>query len=132
MRTCSDQYGVVTGNPKKAQADNQHSGDGSAAKGNLECRFKPLVGSLCGPGICPDRDVHSDISGSTGETRTDREADCCSPVKAKANDNKKGNPDIAYGFVLTVEISLGALLNGGADFLHAVITAWFRIDPLDR
>ncbi|NCV26233.1 MAG: hypothetical protein EBW58_08460, partial [Betaproteobacteria bacterium] len=73
----------------------------------------------------PYRDAHPDIAGSTRQDRADRKTDRsgCTQARNHPDQHEQCDPDDADGAVLTVEVGIGASLNGPCDFLHSCVAS---------
>ena len=115
------QDGVEAGDAEQAQTDHQQAGDGAAAEGDLQGGIQSVVGGLRGAHVGAHRDVHADVAGQPGEHRADGEADGGGYTDEDPDDHQQHDPGHADGGVLPVQVGLGAFLNCGGDFLHAVV-----------
>ncbi len=121
---------VITGNAQQAQTHHQQAGDGAAAEGHLQGGIQAGIRGLRRAHIGAYRDMHTDITGRPGKDGADHEAEGGIGIQNEEQDDRQDDTDDADGGVLTVEIRLGAFLDGGGDLAHAIITIRQRQDPL--
>ncbi len=121
--------GIVTGHTGQPQAHDQHAGDGTAAKRDLQRRVQALLRRFGSTHVGAHRNVHADVAGQAGKQCTDREAIGGQGVKREVYHYKQNDADHANGGVLAIEIGRSAFLNGGRDFLHARVTGGLGQNP---
>ena len=56
---------IETGDTDQAQADDQHSRDGAAAKGDLHGGIDAIIGGLASAHVGTHRDIHADVAGES-------------------------------------------------------------------
>ena len=117
---------------EQAQADDEQAGTCSAAEGDVQCRVNAPGRRLSGAHIGPDRDVHADITGETGEQGADRETDRGSPVEGCAENHEYDDANEGDRHVLAIHVRFGTFLDRRSDFLHAVGACRLGENPFCR
>jgi hypothetical protein len=125
---------VEAGHADQAQADDQQSGDGAAAEGDVQGRVQPLRGGLRRANVRPHRDVHADVAGRARQDGAEHEADRRPQTELRdhRNDDRQHHADDGDRAVLAIEVGLRTLLHGGGDLLHPSIARGLLEDPRSR
>jgi hypothetical protein len=84
-------------------------------KATLSASLRPTRGGFGGAHVGANRDVHADVAGSAGKHGADHEADGGLGAEEEPDHDRKDGADDADRGVLTVQIGLGAFLNGRRD-----------------
>ena len=58
---------------EEREAGNEHPGDRAGAEGGGEAALQAVAGGFGGADVGPDRDVHADEAGRTGQDRAEQE-----------------------------------------------------------
>ena len=113
---------VISGAAQQSESDDQHSGDGPPAEGDGEGLVDPVAGGFGGSDVCAHGDIHSDVSGGGGKDGADGESDGGGPVEEGPDGGEEHDAHDGDGAILTVKVGGGALLHGGGDLPHAVVS----------
>ena len=111
----------VARHPQKGETGNQHAGDGARPEGHGKALGQAFRGRLGRPDVGADRDQHAHEAGEAGEDGADQKPEGRKTAQQGEKRHEDHGADNADRRVLTVEISLSALLNGRSDLLHARI-----------
>ena len=122
----TDQDGVVTGNTEQGQADNQHTGNGAALEGDIQCRGNAVTCRLGGTRVGAHGYVHADKAGQAGEDGANGETHGRGGVERKHNNKKDDNADRADGGVLAFQVGLSAFLDGALNAHHFLVAQRLR------
>ena len=124
------QHGKVARHAQQTEADDEHAGDGTAAKRNGQRGVKPVMSCLGSADVGAHRYVHAHITGGRRQQRADRKADAGRPAQRDGQHHEQHQADNTDGCVLTVQIGFGPFLNGPGNFLHACISCILFQNPL--
>ena len=124
------QDAVEAGNPQQTQANHQHAGDRTAAECDLHGRIDTVMSRFGSTHIRANRNIHSNVTGKTGENRTDSKANGCRDVQEEGYNRQHHDAHHADGGVLAIEIGARAFLNCGCNFVHSFVAGRFGQDPL--
>ena len=112
---------VEPGDAEKAQTDDEHPGDRTAAERDRQRFVQSGARGLGGAHVRAHRHVHPDVAGETREDRADGEAARRRAAERPPDDDEQHDADDADRQVLAIEIRLRAGLDRGGDFAHPVV-----------
>ena len=107
---------------QQRQTRHQHAGDGAGAEGRGEAALQARAGGFGGADVGAHRDVHADIAGHARQDGSGHEANGGDWSQEEEDEHGDDHADDADGGVLPAEIGLRALLDGGGDVDHPLIT----------
>jgi len=115
-------HNVIARDPEQSEADHQHTGDGARLECDSQRRLQSAgPGGICRSHVRANRDVHADVTGRTGEHRTNYETDCRKHAEKRPDHEADDDADHPNGHILTVQVGRGAFLNRARDFLHFLV-----------
>ena len=125
----SHQKPIKARHTQQAQADHQHTRDGTTTECHIQCRPDALGRSLRRSHIGANRNVHTDKATCTGQDGANDEADGGFDIDEQPNQNRQDDSDNRDGFVLPGEVGCSPRLNRGCNFLHPRITGILGQNP---
>ena len=123
---------VVAGHAEEPEADDEQARDRPRTERDVQRRLETRLGSLGGPDVGANGDVHPDEAGGRGERGADQEADRRSPAQlvVEAEQEEGDDRDDRDRRVLLLQVRRSALLNRAGDLLHPLAARGAREEPV--
>src|SRR5690606_29978364 len=94
-----------------------------------QCSIKAFICGFSSTQIRPYRDIHTDVTGCSGQNCTDKKSNAGRPVQCQSQCQKQNHTNYTNRGVLSVQVGRCALLDRPGYLAHALISLWLLQDP---